>query len=437
MVGDPGVRRRPLLRGAGSAGVAGLGVAAGCLSWRGSRQNRSLGSPHETVRLEYLDVAGDRTRSLFDPVVRRLDERYDPTIELDVTHVAYPKLRAELLTRLRNGNVPDVAGLDQIWLASFADRGALLSLDNVASDIGFADYLDPFARPAQVDGSVYGIPISTDVRGMYWNRSVLSDAGLDPDAPPRTWAELRRMADTVHDPPDTYGVAHLPSPSRWAVDLFAADGQFLADDGTTPTFHREPGRRAASFLADAVTEFGSPSLPRTGVDLSREFLRGKYAFNVVEGSWLDYFWQQLGHERSALPESFGFAPTPTPRGHDVVTMSGGFLWTGFTGTDYPMLVRDFLRLAGTQWFKKRVAVQTASIPTRSSLLVVGVPDLWRNLLYDDTIRTLLDDTRTRPARHWRTIAAELEPALRSVASGDSAPDSAVDRAAAVVDDRLG
>jgi multiple sugar transport system substrate-binding protein len=50
---------------------------------------------------------------------------------------------------------------------------------------------------ATVDGDPYGIPFETDVRVLYWNKQAFTEAGLDPEQPPKTWDDLWAYADKL------------------------------------------------------------------------------------------------------------------------------------------------------------------------------------------------------------------------------------------------
>lgn len=429
----PTTDRRGYLRAVGGVGVAAL---AGCGGRREEPRGTVTGTNATTV-LELVDVAGTRSEDIYREVTDRLNESKGASVELAFTEIPYSSMRQQLLTQAGGGDPPDIAAIDQIWLGEFIDSGALLSLDGVADDVEFDDYLDEFAAPVREDGSVFGFPISTDVRGMYWNKSQFEAAGLDPENPPTTWDELVRMAGELHEPPESYGAAYFVRGGRWTVDLFGAGGRVLDTDYESPRFQKQPGVDAAGFLDRLYNEAAvTPSEPlyENAADVSREFLDGTYAINVVEGSWLDYYWRNLGNAPEAMREQFGFAPTPTKSG-DPATMSGGFTWAAFEGTDHPELVRSFLRIAASPAFQRELAVRTGDIPTRESLL--DVSEIWEQVLYSDTIKSLLQHTNTRPVRNWMAVAESLNPALQRVAFDRADPDVALERAAEEVRERLG
>lgn len=382
------------------------------------------------MTLRYIDVSGARTEETFQPVLERLNERSDRPVELNFSTVPYQNLRSKLFTMLGSGNPPDVAAVDQIWLGSFVDSGKLMRLDDIAAENDFGDHLPAFEQAVTYDGGVFGVPITTDVRGMYWNREQFADAGLDPDTPPETWDDLLEAAAAVQDPPETYGAVYLAVGGRWVVNLFAAGGHVLSTDGTQPRFHEPPGVEAATFIDELYNERSvGPPNPRyrNGARTAREFLGGQYAIDVVEGSWLHAFWPNVRDEEVPIEERFGFAPTPWPAGGSPATMSGGFVWTGFETTDHPELVREFLRLISERSFKRRVAKASRRIPTRESLL--DDAEIWREIPYAETKRELIRHTRTRPIRNWKVVADRLDTALQQVAFDVADPEEALDRAA--------
>jgi raffinose/stachyose/melibiose transport system substrate-binding protein len=44
--------------------------------------------------------------------------------------------------------------------------------------------------PYTLDGRVYGLPYHSSILGIWYNRTLFADAGLDPDRPPRTWDDF-------------------------------------------------------------------------------------------------------------------------------------------------------------------------------------------------------------------------------------------------------
>lgn len=72
---------------------------------------------------------------------------------------------------------------------------ALVKLDELVADIrgnlaGWEEFLGP-------DGGAYAIPISIQGFAVYYNKELYAKAGLDPEQPPTTWAELTDACDKL------------------------------------------------------------------------------------------------------------------------------------------------------------------------------------------------------------------------------------------------
>lgn len=76
-----------------------------------------------------------------------------------------------------------------------ARTDALVKLDDKVADIksdmvGWPEFTGK-------DGGLYAIPLSIQGFVVYYNKKVYKDAGLDPEKPPTTWAELTKVCDAI------------------------------------------------------------------------------------------------------------------------------------------------------------------------------------------------------------------------------------------------
>ena len=88
---------------------------------------------------------------------------------------------SKLVTAVRGGEGPDVYQMDRFIVAQYAAAGALTDLSAVAGDgvDPLEGYL-PFARAeASYEEKPYAIPFDTDTRALYYNKTMLTEAGAD------------------------------------------------------------------------------------------------------------------------------------------------------------------------------------------------------------------------------------------------------------------
>ncbi len=134
--------------------------------------------------------------------------------------------------------MPDVIVSDRPKLPADAANNIYTDLQSWADRDGVSpDDFWPFTwKQTLYQGHTYGIPFETDVRVLYYNKSIFKEVGLDPDKPPKTWAELEQYADRLdrRNPDGTWArIGFFPlqgnvSPEIWG---YANDVQWITPDG--------------------------------------------------------------------------------------------------------------------------------------------------------------------------------------------------------------
>src|SRR5215813_6419102 len=195
----------------------------------------------EDVVLKFWD--NQQTESGLSQYQREAVKRFEadnPGIKVEVTTIPYPEFQQRLLTAVQGGNAPDVSTVDQIWVAAFAEAGAILDLDDRARAAGIKP--DTFFKgawdSANYKGKLWGIPFNVDVwQFSFYNNALLKQAGIDP-ASIGTWAGLKAAAAKLTDASKgTYGVglfAHKGEDTVVVMDsfIFSNGGKVLNDDGS-------------------------------------------------------------------------------------------------------------------------------------------------------------------------------------------------------------
>lgn len=116
-----------------------------------------------------------------------------------VRKLTVSNLEQKLMLAAVGGNPPDVAGLVSANLAVFAERNALLPLDGRFARAGLNEetYLPKVFALCRYRGFLWALPSVPASIGLHWNKQHFVEAGLDPQAPPRTLQELDAMAERL------------------------------------------------------------------------------------------------------------------------------------------------------------------------------------------------------------------------------------------------
>jgi multiple sugar transport system substrate-binding protein len=113
------------------------------------------------------------------------------------------------------------------------------------------DFLGPFARGGEYQGTLYGFPILASARAFFYNKDLFAKAGLA--APPKTWDEFVQAARRIQAlGGGTIGYALPLGPeeaqAEWSIWMWNNGGDWKSGDGWA--INSEKNVRTLSFLAD-------------------------------------------------------------------------------------------------------------------------------------------------------------------------------------------
>jgi ABC-type glycerol-3-phosphate transport system substrate-binding protein len=116
-------------------------------------------------------------------------------VEMQVTS----SIDQRFLLSVAGKNPPDVAGLALYMIPSFAEKGALMPLDDLVGKYGIKkeDYIAAFWNMGYYKDSLFALPTTPVTLALHYNKRLFREAGLDPDSPPRTIKELDDFAEKL------------------------------------------------------------------------------------------------------------------------------------------------------------------------------------------------------------------------------------------------
>ena len=261
---------------------------------------------------------------LFQELETAFHERY-PKWTVKFETFSQDAFQQNLPLSFESGDAPDVIG------ASFdIPMSELLANGWIAPVAGGAEIPDDwFARFPEntfvnghnmVDGVVYGVPTNEqDIWGpgyMYYNRTVLEDAGIDPDTEiPTTWSELLAVCERVKAadyPCFTAAFDGTSNTRRWWIPFTSVAQSFTPFNYQTGEFdYADEARLRAWDLLKTMydSEYFIPGVETTDRETSRQIFALDQAAFYMDGAWMpSVFRTGMG-----FPDlNFGVAPTPRP-----------------------------------------------------------------------------------------------------------------------------
>ena len=146
------------------------------------------------------------------PITKFIDEfaadfmKENPGIKVTPIYAGtYQDTIVKALTAHKSGNPPVTSVLLSTDMFTLIDEDAIVPFDGfikTADDRAWLNsFYKGFMQNSQTGGKTWGIPFQRSTIVQYYNKELFKAAGLDPNKPPSTWAELMDMSKklTVKD----------------------------------------------------------------------------------------------------------------------------------------------------------------------------------------------------------------------------------------------
>ncbi|MBS4200518.1 ABC transporter substrate-binding protein [Bacillus sp. FJAT-49732] len=256
----------------------------------------------------------------------------------------------KLLTSVTGGNPPDVATFDRFKVGSWASQGALTDLSDMAAADGVSQdrYYQYAWDEASYQGKLYAIPYSTDSRLLYYNKDHFKEAGLDPENPPKTIAELEAAAEklTIKEGNRFKRIGFIPWYSQgWLYSWgWSFGGEFYNESTQEVTANDPKIVEALQWMVDFGNKYNVEDISgfesSAGSDALDPFISGQLSMKV------DGNWTISGINKFKPDLNYGVTPIPTPTGTDFTTWSGGHAFIIPKGAKNTEAAWEFLKYFG-------------------------------------------------------------------------------------------
>ncbi len=234
---------------------------------------------------------------------------------IEVEFLSVTDIDQKLLLATAGGIPPDIAGLFDQNVLTYSERGALLPLDSLMKRDGLSrdDYLPKVFMFCVHEDRVWGMPAVPESLALYYNKKLFREAGLDPNKPPTTIAELDAMAEKLTKYDSKGNITQLgfsPTEPGWWNSQWPFWFGGLTWDGKNLTCDSPECMKAWYWIRSYPEKYGIDKLNKFGMktvpfaSTQNYFMSGKIAMEL-QG---DYFLQFI---RKCAPDlDFGIAPFP-------------------------------------------------------------------------------------------------------------------------------
>ncbi|MEU6084573.1 ABC transporter substrate-binding protein [Streptomyces sp. NPDC047108] len=339
---------------------------------------------------------------------------------------AADEVRAQMTTSLRSGSDRfDVLNIDVAWTSEFAAAGWIAPLE--ADRFPLKHFLPPVVDTATFGGRLHALPYVTNAGLLYYRKDILGKEGAKP---PRTWAELTRLARTVAPKYGLEGYAGQFLPYEGLTvnateAVQSAGGSVLADEGARVTVDSDAARKGLAFLADGVRDGWIPkeALTYKEEESRRAFQDGKLLFMR---NW-PYAHRLAGAADSKVAGKFGVVPLPGPDGTAAGVLGGSNLAVN-ANSRHKESAADLLAFLSSEKVQRRVLTEGALPPVWAD--VYTDPDLVRRYPYLPTLKKSVLAAKPRPkSPRYEQVNLAVQAVAADAMAQRETPGRAVSRLA--------
>jgi len=313
--------------------IAGVSLAAGALLLTActpdESNNESAGPDGPKTELRVATFPPGADAAAYEAFAVQEKQFEDANPDIDIIGVEYEWTGPTFAVQLAGGSLPDVFTVPFTDTKTLLENGQLMDLTAEINELGYSDKFNPIILDGVTgaDGNYYGFPRQAYAMGLHYNRALFEQAGLDPDAPPTTWDEVRAAAKTIAEKTGKAGYAQMAINNTGGWQLTATTvahgGRTQVDngDGTYTSTINNPGTVAAlQFLHDVRWEdnsFGFKNDLDWGT-INQEFAAGNIGM-YTSGSDV---YTALVRDFGMAADDYGLTAVPID-GEDPGTLGGG------------------------------------------------------------------------------------------------------------------
>ncbi|MBB6634210.1 ABC transporter substrate-binding protein [Cohnella thailandensis] len=333
---------------------------------------------------------------------------------------------ARLGTALSFGSGPDVAVAHAERLSPYVKAGQVLALDDLANRVSFSfDSINETNRQdVRFDGADYAVPLDTHFHMLYYNKDILSKAGLlNADGMPKlaeatTPDDFVQLLQLIRDRvPGTQPFAvNTPYFQETFLDLYyEAGGELLSPDGKTAAINNDKAVQVLKFFNRLFDEGLSDRNDKTPWDT---FDSGR------AGLWIGGTWE-IGHYMNNPSLNVGLVPLP-----------GFFGSSAHWGSSHTLILPSYLaepkREAAMTFIKYFSEVgsalwgQAGHVPANREIFESSA---YRELPYRDYMLESLETVKHAPKTDkYAALITSLSESLQSIIKNRIDPEAGLKEA---------
>lgn len=351
-----------------------LGLLAGCSGGSSSKTSKEAASKDDVkVWVQFSDETAEG--KAWEQVVQNFNKKYKGKYKVVTEYIPRSgsgggyedKVNAAITTN----SLPDVITLDGPNTAAYAKSKVITPLDDYLKDNNMGDVLDSIKQQGTYDGKFYAFGYSESNVGIYYNKKMFKEAGIDESSLPTlkkpwTWDEFKAVSKKLKDHFKEAAIDfRLNSndemlPYAYMPLIWSNGGSVVNEDGTKAEgyFNSKESTQAVQFIQDLVKEGYTTVSP-----VEKGFETGQYPM-VLSGSWTI-----ADLQTNYKDIDFGILPYPVSnKTKKLVSPSGSWQLAVTTKSNKKDAAAEFVKFATNTESSEILSLGNSVLPIRKSTI---------------------------------------------------------------------
>ena len=368
---------------------------------------------------------------------KEIKEAYEKTypgrkVKLEIISGTPQNYYTKLQLMLKSDTNIDVVYEDSFMLQSDVSAGLLAPINQIKEWNEWKEFYQSLRDFATIDDNVYGVSMSTDTRGLFYNTEIFKKAGIKVPWQPKNWQDIIETAEIIKNKvPDVY-------PFTMTASQVMAEGTTMQTlemllYGTENPLYEDgkwlmPSTGMLNSLKFIQTMAKNELLPRLGILMHAQYgnmlqdqlaPQGKVAI-ILDGCWITGRWVKQFPETL---EKYKLAMMPTEFGQKpgFVTMAGGWLLSVSNKSTRKKEAVDFIEFALNKENVLKYVLMVNNLSVRED--VAADPE------YPDYLKPATDILQYaifRPANEqYPVVSSKIQKAVESVVTQSATPEQAM------------
>lgn len=285
----------------------------------------------DVVEIEYWQYFFEPRQTAMNELIAQFEAENPDVHVIHNSEIPYGDYITEVSASTAAGVGPDVVTLFYGWIPAWVESDFLVPLPQEDFPHEWIEsFFSPMVSESKFQDEYWAIPTAVRSLALFYNKTLMEEAGLDPESPPTTLDELVEMAQAATQYDGDAGIDNILveglAPGMTAQDhhwfrevlIRQFGGAPYSEDGRTVTWNSEAGCEAFTFLTNFELEYATGS-DTLFDDSTQAFINGHQVFHV-DGSF------RVGSIAGNNPD-MDYGVTELPAGPDGSQHTFGSYWT--------------------------------------------------------------------------------------------------------------